>query len=193
MRRPNWAARCLTLICIAALTFSCARRQAPSLPTAGKTGEAFEREYLASRLHHHAETQNIVNTCIAKSQRPELIDFCKEIYSTADRVIDQLRDRAKEWYSITVPPEADEEHGSELFRSFAERMKTATGPAFDKLTLQALRQQYRQGVEESAACEKTAVHEELRTACSTATRAQEKQLRRINDYICTWFRDCSDR
>jgi uncharacterized protein (DUF305 family) len=191
MRRREWAAVCL--ICTAAVALSCARTPAPSLPTTGKDGEEFEREYLASRLHHHAETQNIVNTCIAKSQRPELVDFCKEIHSTADRVIGRLRDRANEWYGITVPPEADEEHGSELFRSFAERMKTATGPAFDKLTLQALRQQYRQGVDESVACEKAAVHEELRTACTTASQAQEKQLRRINDYICSWFKDCSDR
>ena len=191
MRVREWATVCF--FCASAFAVSCARTRAPSLPTAGKTGEAFEREYLASRLHHHPETQNLVNTCIAKSQRPELVDFCKEIHSTADRVITQLRQRAKEWYGITVPPEADEEHGTELFQSFAERMRTATGPAFDKLTLQALRQQYRQGVEESAACEKSAVHEELKTACTTASQAQEKQLRRINDYICTWFKDCSDR
>jgi uncharacterized protein (DUF305 family) len=191
MKRPYLVAVCV--ICTAAVSLSCARTRAPSLPTTGKAGEEFEREYLASRLHHHAETQNIVSTCIAKSQRPELVGFCKEIHTTADRVIGRLRDRAKEWYSIEVPPEADEEHGSELFRSFAERMKTATGPAFDKLTLQALRQQYRQGVDESVACEKAAVHEELRTACTTASQAQEKQLRRINDYICSWFKDCSDR
>jgi hypothetical protein len=72
-------------------------------------------------------------------------------------------------------------------------MKTASGPAFDKLTLQALRQQYRQGVEESAECEKHAIHEELKAACTTATRAQEEQLRRVNEYICSWFKDCSDR
>lgn len=134
-----------------------------------------------------------MNSCIAKSQRSELVAFCKEINATADRVIGQLRERAKEWYGITIAPEADEEHASEFFRSFAERMKTASGPAFDKLTLQALRQQYRQGVEESAECEKHAIHEELKAACTTATRAQEEQLRRVNEYICSWFKDCSDR
>lgn len=121
------------------LLVSCARTAAPRLPTAGKTGQEFEREYLGGRLHHHAETQNIVNSCIAKSQRSELVAFCKEINATADRVIGQLRERAKEWYGITVAPEADEEHASELFRSFAERMKTASGPAFDKLTSPANR------------------------------------------------------
>lgn len=183
----------VALVLTGCALLSCAKARSPNLPTAGKTGEAFEKEYLASRLHHHAETQNLVNTCIAKSQRTDLLGFCKEINSTADRVIGQLRERAKEWYGITVPREADEEHGSELFRSFADRMKTATGPAFDKLTLQALRQQYRQGIDESMACEKHAVREELRSACATASQAQEKQLRRINDYICSWFKDCSDR
>src|SRR5687768_3537212 len=101
------------------LLVSCGRTAASRLPMAGKTGQEFEREYLGTRLHHHAENQNIVNTCIAKSQRLELVDFCKEMNSTADRVIGQLRERAKEWYGITVSPEADEEHGSELFRSFA--------------------------------------------------------------------------
>ena len=47
------------------------------LPTAGKTGQEFEREYLGTRLHHHAETQNIVNTCIQKSQRLELVDSAR--------------------------------------------------------------------------------------------------------------------
>ena len=187
--RPS--AVCLALCSL--FMMACAKSAPPKLPTHGKTGQEFEKEYLASRLHHHAETQNIVNTCIAKSQRAELVSFCKELNSTADRVIGRLRERAKEWYGIAVAPEADEEHGSELFRSFAERMKEASGPGFDKLTLQALRQQYRQGIDESTACQKQAVHEELRTACTTATGAQEKQLRQINDYICSWFRDCSDR
>lgn len=189
--RPRLSA----IVCFMCLfVVSCAgTRSASRVPTMGKTGEAFEKEYLASRLHHHAEMQNLVNTCIAKSERAELIAFCKEIHSTAERVIGQLRERAKAWYDITVPPDADEEHGTERFRSFVERMKTATGPAFDKLTLQALRQQYRQGIEESGACQKTAIHDELRTACTTASQAQEKQLRSINDYICTWFKDCSDR
>ena len=190
MRPQLWVIVCS--ICLFGV--SCAgTRSASRVPITGNPGESFEKEYLASRLHHHAETQNLVNTCIAKSERAELIAFCKEIHSTADRVIGQLRERASEWYGVTVPPEADEEHGTELFRSFAERMKTATGSAFDKLTLQALRQQYRQGIEESGACQKTAVHDELKTACTTASQAQEKQLRRINDYICTWFKDCSDR
>ncbi len=171
---------------------SCGKTVAPRLPAGGKTGQEFEREYLGSRLHHHAETKNLVSTCIAKSQRPDLLAFCKEIDSTADRVIGQLRDRAKEWYGITVQPDAEKEHGSELFRSFAERMKTTSGPEFDKLTLQALRQQYRQGIEESTTCQQQAIHEELRTSCTTATQAQVTQLRRINEYICSWFNHCSD-
>ncbi len=172
---------------------SCGGRAVIPVPMQAKTGPEFERDYLGSRLHHHAETQNLVNTCIAKSQRLELIAFCKEIDSTAQRVIVQLRDQAREWYGISVAPQASEEHGSELFRSFAERMKKESGPTFDRLTLQALRQQYRQGVEESAACEKQAVRPELKVACTTATKAQETQLRRINEHICSWFQHCSDR
>lgn len=61
------------------------------------------------------KNQNLVNTGVAKSQRSDLLGFCKEINSTADRVIGQLRERAKGWYGITVPREADEEDGSELF------------------------------------------------------------------------------
>ena len=107
--RPRLSA----IVCFMCLfVVSCAgTRTASSVPTMGKTGEAFEKEYLASRLHHHAEMQTLVNTCIAKSERAELIAFCKEINATADRIIGQLRQRAKEWYGIAVPPEADEEHG----------------------------------------------------------------------------------
>lgn len=186
--------RRVALVVAAIAMVGCASQTRPSVPArpAPNAAADFDRQWLIARLHHHTESANLIRSCMQKSTRQELVDFCKDLGAGADRAIEQLRSRAREWYGITRDERADGEHNSELFREFATRMKSATGPEFDKLTLQALRQQYRQGKAESEACMKSAVHADLRTACSSSAGVQVSRLAQINRFICAWFRDCSE-
>lgn len=168
------------------------RTQVPPAPAASRTGGDFDRKWLMARLHHHTETRTLIQTCTQKSTRTELVDYCKELGAGADRAVEQLRTRAREWYGITQDERSDGEHDSELFREFAQRMKTSSGAEFDRATLQALRQQYRQGRAESEECAKSATHEELRTVCTSSAATQVNRLAEINRFICAWFRDCSE-
>lgn len=64
----------------------------------GKTGEAFDKEFLAEMIIHHQGAVEMAQAVIAKSQRPELLKLATDIISAQTREITMMQEWQKSWF-----------------------------------------------------------------------------------------------
>jgi uncharacterized protein (DUF305 family) len=64
----------------------------------GKTGEAFDKEFLAEMIIHHQGAVEMAQAVIAKSQRPELLKLATDIISAQTEEITMMQEWQKSWF-----------------------------------------------------------------------------------------------
>lgn len=65
----------------------------------GKTGDEFDKEFLAQMIIHHEGAVDMANQVIATSKRPELIKLANEIISAQTAEINKMKEWQKSWFN----------------------------------------------------------------------------------------------
>ena len=180
------------LLCVGCvLLVSCARQQvAPTPPKV--TVPVYDRDFLQNRIAHQQAVIEMARTCLQKTMRDELKQFCSALSRTETGESEQLQAWLTLWYGISSQPAA-RERDTEGYRNFLKSVPTATGAVFDEALLRALRLHHREGIRESEACQSGASHQELKSFCTLMVSAQQKEIRQINSWICEWAKDCTEK
>ena len=64
----------------------------------GKTGGAFDKEFLAEMIIHHQGAVEMARAVLATSKRPELIKLANDIISAQTKEIGMMEDWQKAWF-----------------------------------------------------------------------------------------------
>lgn len=64
----------------------------------GKTGDAFDKEFLAEMIVHHQGAVEMAKAVLEKSQRPELIKLANDIISAQNKEIGMMQEWQKAWF-----------------------------------------------------------------------------------------------
>lgn len=64
----------------------------------GKTGDAFDKEFLAQMIVHHQGAVEMAKAVLATSKRPELIQLANDIISAQTKEIGMMQDWQKAWF-----------------------------------------------------------------------------------------------
>jgi uncharacterized protein (DUF305 family) len=64
----------------------------------GKTGDAFDKEFLSEMIVHHEGAIEMANAVLATSKRPELIKLANDIISAQTKEITMMQEWQKNWF-----------------------------------------------------------------------------------------------
>lgn len=64
----------------------------------GKTGDAFDKEFLAEMIVHHQGAIDMAKLVQQTSKRPELLKLAQDIIEAQSKEISQMQDWQKQWY-----------------------------------------------------------------------------------------------
>lgn len=64
----------------------------------GKTGDAFDKEFLSGMIIHHQGAVEMAEAVLATSKRPELIKLANDIISAQTKEIGMMQDWQKAWF-----------------------------------------------------------------------------------------------
>lgn len=64
----------------------------------GKTGDAFDKEFLAQMIVHHQGAVEMAKAVLATSKRPELIQLANDIITAQNKEIGMMKDWQKAWF-----------------------------------------------------------------------------------------------
>jgi uncharacterized protein (DUF305 family) len=64
----------------------------------GKTGDAFDKEFLAEMIVHHQGAVEMAKAVLATSKRPELIKLANDIITAQTKEIGMMQEWQKVWF-----------------------------------------------------------------------------------------------
>lgn len=64
----------------------------------GKTGDAFDKEFLSQMIVHHQGAVEMAKAVLATSKRPELIKLANDIISAQTKEIEMMQEWQKAWF-----------------------------------------------------------------------------------------------
>jgi uncharacterized protein (DUF305 family) len=64
----------------------------------GKTGDAFDKEFLSEMVVHHQGAVEMAKAVLATSKRPELIKLANDIISAQNKEIEMMQGWQKSWF-----------------------------------------------------------------------------------------------
>lgn len=64
----------------------------------GKTGDAFDKEFLAEMIVHHQGAVEMAKAVLVTSKRPELIKLANDIISAQTKEIGMMQEWQKAWF-----------------------------------------------------------------------------------------------
>ncbi len=65
----------------------------------GKTGDAFDKAFLAGMIVHHQGAVEMAQAVLKSSQRPEMIQLANDIIAAQTKEIEMMRGWQKTWFS----------------------------------------------------------------------------------------------
>jgi uncharacterized protein (DUF305 family) len=66
----------------------------------GKTGDEFDKEFLAEMIVHHQGAVDMAKQVLATSKRPELLKLADDIITAQTGEIQMMKNWQKEWFKI---------------------------------------------------------------------------------------------
>jgi uncharacterized protein (DUF305 family) len=64
----------------------------------GKTGDTFDKEFLAEMVVHHQGAVDMAKAVLATSKRPELLNLANDIISAQTKEISMMKEWQKAWF-----------------------------------------------------------------------------------------------
>jgi len=167
---------------------ACTRASAPATPPPPSAGASFDRTFMETVTDKHQIAIEMFQLCQQKAQAPDLKQYCSEELAKPDETA-TMQEFLRRWYQIERAPQKPKDLPS-IYRSFMPTIRTAVGKEFEEAFLRGIRQHHRQDIEEAGACATKASHPELQQVCRGLVADHQRELQKVDRWICVWFKDC---
>lgn len=166
----------------------CGSRRVPtSVATAGASNASSEPAILQKLLLHQEAAARILEVCAQRAARDELKTAC----TTGSASVQDRTTQLRGLLGVAKGGASNQRHDDQ-YKELFDRMRNAKGDEFDEAAARAIRVHAREGVTESAECQRSAVRPEVKSFCSDLNASQQRVADNASRWICEWFQDCAE-
>ena len=152
----------------------------------GKTGEAFERQFLEMMSHHHQGGVEMANLCQTKAQHAELKQLCTKMAADQKKEADQMQGWLQTWHQGKgTMPKGEMDKMMAEHKQHMAMLNSASGEKFDHTFLPLMAKHHKQVIPQAKQCQTKATHGELKELCTKMSAEQSKEASQMQ----TWHRE----
>ena len=153
--------------------------------------QPYDLQFLDTMTHHHQGAIDMAKMALMKSQNAELKTFAQKIIDDQNKEIAQMKGWREKWY-VGKPPAMNMEMpgmGDSMKMMMGEGMKkfeAATGKEFDLMFLDMMTPHHTGASVMAKEALTKAEHPEIKTLANQIIKAQESEIKMMNDWKAKW-------
>ena len=151
----------------------------------------YDLQFLDTMTHHHQGAIDMAETAVKKTQNQELKAFAQKIIADQTREIAQMKDWREKWYAgkpmamnMEMPGMGD---GMKMMMGEGmKKFEAATGKEFDLMFLDMMTPHHAGASVMAKEALTKAEHPEIKTLANQIIKAQESEIKMMNDWKAKW-------
>lgn len=146
----------------------------------GKTGEAFDEEFINQMVLHHSGAIDMATYVDTEAKHSELRNLGSEITSAQTAEIDQMKQWAQDWgYEVREPSE-------KAVTAMSTSLKGKTGDALDHEFIIAMTGHHTGAIDMASLALNNAKHQEIKDLANEIIDAQTSEITQMQEWAKTW-------
>ena len=159
-----------------------------SAPAPDQSTAVFEERFLQEMIDHHMMAAHMSHhLCLAKAVHQELRALCQEIVDEQHQEIMTMQQWLASWYGIAnyQPAMPQDRH--------MEKLALLNNAEFEMEFMKQMIRHHRMTIVKASQCVERAYHPELQDSCADMITGQLDEIRRMQEWLCTWYGICRPR
>ena len=150
----------------------------------------YDLQFLDTMIEHHQDAVDMAKPIVEKTNNAELKAFAAKIIADQNREISQMKDWRKKWFAgkpaamnAEMPGMMDSMRGMNM-----KKMEAGGGKQLDLRFLDMMTKHHQGAITMSNGALDKAEHEEIKTLANQIIKAQEAEIKRMQDWKTAWSR-----
>jgi uncharacterized protein (DUF305 family) len=150
----------------------------------------YDLQFLDTMIEHHQDAVIMAKPIVAKTDNAELKAFAAKIIADQNKEIAQMKNWRKKWFAgkpaamnAEIPGMMDSMRGMNM-----KKMETAGGKLLDLRFLDMMTKHHQGAITMSNEALDKAEHAEIKTLATQIIKAQEAEIKQMQDWKTTWSR-----
>jgi uncharacterized protein (DUF305 family) len=153
--------------------------------------QPYDLQFIDTMTHHHEGAVRMSEMALMKSQNDELKKFAQKIIDDQKKEIAQMKQWRDKWYPGKPPAKNMEMPGmmdsmKMMTSEDMKKMEAASGKDFDLHFLEMMTPHHEGAVKMSQEALTKAEHPEIKTLAGKIIKAQEAEIKMMNDWKAKW-------
>jgi uncharacterized protein (DUF305 family) len=141
-----------------------------------------ERAFLVDMVRHHAMAVQMAEMAKEKATHDELKDMADDIIRTQTAEMKRMRKWLKSWYGRTVGDHMGHHEDADM-----KMLEESSGAEFEVRFMAMMSVHHTQAIERAKAVRKFRLHPKVRKLTRDIVRAQEREIRQLQDWLVAWY------
>ncbi len=153
--------------------------------------QSYDLQFLDTMTHHHQGAIDMAKMALMKSQNAELKTFAQKIIDDQNKEIAQMKGWREKWYAGKPPAMNMEMPGMNegmkmMMGDGMKKFEAATGKEFDLMFLDMMTPHHAGATTMAKEALTKAEHPEIKTLANQIIKAQESEIKMMNDWKAKW-------
>jgi uncharacterized protein (DUF305 family) len=160
-----------------------------SSPDAAK--QPYDLQFLDTMSAHHQSAIDMAETAVKKTQNQELKAFAQKIIADQNKEIAQMKDWREKWYAgkpmaMNMEMPGMNDSMKMMMGDGMKKYEAATGKEFDLMFLDMMTPHHQGATVMAKEALTKAEHAEIKTLANQIIKAQEAEIKQMNDWKAKW-------
>lgn len=158
---------------------------------AGAASQPYDLQFIDTMTHHHEGAIQMSKMILGKTQNEELKKFAQKIIDDQQREIAQMKEWREKWFAgkpaaknMEMPGMADS--AKMMSGDHMKMMESMSGKDFDLHFLDMMTPHHEGAVAMAKDALQKAEHAEIKTLAQNIIKAQEAEIKKMNDWKTAW-------
>jgi len=153
--------------------------------------QPYDLQFLGTMSSHHQSAIDMAETAVKKTQNQELKAFAQKIIADQKKEIAQMKGWREKWYAGKPPAINMEMPGMNdsmkmMMGDGMKKFEAATGKEFDLMFLDMMTAHHAGATTMAKEALTKAEHPEIKTLANQIIKAQEAEIKQMNDWKAKW-------
>ena len=153
--------------------------------------QPYDLQFLDTMTHHHQGAIDMAKMALMKSQNEESKKFAQKIIDDQNKEISQMKDWREKWYAgkpqaINMEMPGMNDSMKMMMGDGMKKMAAATGKDFDLMFLDMMTPHHQGATTMAKEALIKAEHPEIKTLANQIIKAQEAEIKMMNDWKAKW-------
>lgn len=157
---------------------------------ASLTGEAFDRNFLASMIVHHQGAVDMAKLAQANAKRPELKMMADGIVSAQEKEIADMLSWQKAWGFPSTDPKNMQDHSAmgmmQSMAGMTAELEGKTGDEFDRAFIEQMIMHHQSAIEMATPGRTNAARQEVKDLAAAIVTDQTKEIAQLKAWQAEW-------